>query len=262
MDKRSFEFKVYAVGSNEVLTMEITQALLLIFESRLPINPCFEEDIPTHLDGDLYICNKLEEENLLHYVPKEKIKILNLTPVSRFYMKLASIPPKSDVYVFNNRMVYIKNLIDTCKGMELTGLNYIPVPYSEMPEAEVMLALQKARYIAGVDILLRDVLQKPPYNDFLKDDVVLIGAKRVASVNCTMDIIVETNRLLRQETVAHLEFLSNGFRLAASDQVLHHSFRELSEFLSLGHTLLSSNTLQEKGAADSVFKSALNQLNP
>ena len=149
------------------------------------------------MDGDLYVCNQTQYEGLSRYIPAEKIIVLNLMPVSRFFVQLASLPAGSDVYVFNNNTPYIERLIAECNRMGITYLNYHPIPYSELPHREVCDLISNANYIIGVDKLLEaefDASEK--YKPFLRPDVQIIPASRVASVSSACEIVFRVNAYL------------------------------------------------------------------
>ena len=194
------ELKIYAVGSNHFLAEEIRNAVELILGKKIPLCPCLSNEIINCMDGQLYICNRSQYTAINQLIPKNKIVILDLTPTSRFYVSVAAIPRGNDVYIFNNQQAYIETLIHDFKQMGIEGLNFIPLPYSELPQAEVFNMLAKARYIVGVDYLMgENVLQSPPYLDHLHYNVKCISAKRVGSVSSACEIISRVNMFLYQE---------------------------------------------------------------
>ena len=91
----------------------------------------------------MYICNRSQYTTINQLIPKNKIVILDLTPTSRFYVSVAARPRGNDVYIFNNQQAYIETLIHDFKQMGIEGLNFIPLPYSELPQAEVFNMLAK-----------------------------------------------------------------------------------------------------------------------
>jgi len=112
--------------------------------------------------------------------------------------------------VFNNKSPYIKTLVESCKSMGITGINYIPLPYSELPDEEVFEMLKKAKYIIGVDYLLnKNVLLSDKYIRYLRYDTVLIGAKRVGAITSASELVFKINNFLFQTVTNKLTGLVN-----------------------------------------------------
>ncbi len=250
--------KIYAVGSNEILTLEIKQALNLLFENSIQISTCSEKYISVHLDGDLYICNKSQEKNLLNYVAKEKIMILNLMPVSQFFLKMASIPAGAQICVFNNKITYIETFINLCKEMGADQFQYIPIPYSQLPDNEIYKLLEKAEYIIGVDILINEILNNEKYKRYLNPGAIIIGAKRVASIQSSMAILARVNELIYYQTKAMIEEFLSQVQHACEADVLHRHFDGLNTISS--YLLEEFSNRKNMSINDAITRNALNQI--
>ena len=249
------KLNIYAVGSNSFLAEEIRNAAQLILGPQIPLMTCISSEIINCLDGLLYICNQSQFQKIKSVVPREKIVVLDLMPTSQFYVKVAAIPAGSDVYVFNNKSSYIGTLIDSCRSMGITSVNFIPLPYSELAREEVFAMLKKARYIIGVDYLLNEnVLLSPPYSECLHYNTQCIGARRVGSVSSACEIVTKVNRYLYQGISSKLTHI-----FEMMDQVENTgSLFELYKTLSFIYDGLKNNHDQ----SSSIEKSAINQIVP
>ena len=197
--------KIYAVGSSDGISHEIEDSLNFILDSQLPVLRIRTLEIVDHTDGDLYVCNPSQHEPLLRYVPDDRIILLNITPTPQFYLQISALPAWSTVLLVNSQQPYIQKLIRSCEEMGIKNLNYVPLPYMEMPEEEVCRLLREARYIAGVDRLLyEDILGNPRFRECLRPDAELIGAKRVAALPSIFHLISRVNELIRQRAEEEL----------------------------------------------------------
>lgn len=257
------DIKIYAVGSNVILTTEIKEALLLILEDLLPIDMFCSENVKDHLDGSLYVCNQSQYKNLISYIPKEKIVVLNLTPTSHFYVKISSIPENSTVYVFNNKKPYAETLIQNCINMGITALNFVPFPYSELSQEETISILKRAEYIIGVDKLLgNEVLLSEKYKQYLNPNVVLIGAKRVAAINSACEVVSHVNTLAYQFSSIRLKKILRSLKTDYENQSLYRHYTSLDKALSRIEKEFSIHNIADKNLKNAIMRSALNQISP
>lgn len=249
------DFKIYAVGSNPFLAQEIRDAVRLIVGPDIPVSTCLGGDIINCLDGILYVCNQSQYVRIKPYIPDDKIIVLNLMPTSHFYVQVASIPAGSDVYVFNNKSPYIETLIESCKSMGITNINFIPLPYSEMPEKDVSRMLRKARFIIGVDYLLNEnVLLSEKYIRFLRYDTVRIGARRVGAVSSACELVTKINRFLFQQVTGKLARFVDLLEGIDDTQILFDLYHNLND--------LSKSLEKLSGRSSSIEKSMINQIAP
>ena len=255
------KFLIYAVGSNDTLTYEIKNVMDQVLEHSLNVLPCRLDQLASHTDGQLYICNASLKNSVEQYIDSSHIAILNLTPTSMFFLNVRSAPLHSDIYIFNNRSTYCTTLANLCRQMGLADYHYIPLPYEEMDESALTQALQHAEYIIGVNDILNDELLSPKYKRFLLPNVKIIGANRTASVATASDIILQLNRLLFQSCEQHL------FQLSSSLQKLQDagSLYTYYEGIILSLVKLQSNLDQladdpSQGNENIVVRAAINQI--
>lgn len=255
------DFKIYAVGSNSTLVKEIEDALLLILGDRFEIHGIYGSQVSQYLDGSLYVCNSTQMENLTPYISRDKIVLLNLTPTSQFYVQVSSIPAGSDVYVFNNYLPYIETLIDSCREVGINRVNFIPLPYGEISHEETIMKLNKAKYIIGVERLLNDMLLSGEYSLALNKDVVMIGGRRVASVNSACEIISRVNKFLHKAITKRLTKMVNVLSKSNDSQSLIKLYYSLDDILAKVDKMGEMNG-QEGNGDDAIVRSALNQIVP
>lgn len=249
------KFNIYAVGSNKFLAQEIKDAVRLIVGPDIPVFTCLGGDIINCLDGILYVCNQSQFAKLEPFIPRDRIVVLNLMPTSQFYVQVAAIPAGKDVYVFNNKMSYIATLIESCKSMGITGVRYIPLPYSELPDQEVFEMLKKAQYIIGVDYLLNDnVLLSEKYIGHLHYNTVRIGAKRVGAVSSACEIVFKVNHSLYQAVTGKLTNFIDMLEGIDDTQSLYELYQKLS--------VIFKDLEEAAGKSNSIEKSMINQIAP
>lgn len=182
--------RIVAAGSNQLLAEEMLEATKLILGSDVNIQAVLTSKIAGSSSGDLFICGPTQINALMQAVPVEKIIVLNLKPISQFFVQIARIPAGEDVYIFNNKLEYTKVLADYCSNLGVSGINFIPLAYEEMPEQEVCGKLRQANFIIGVDKLVGpSVLLSSRYRDCVKPGAVIVGAKRVASIQSACALI-------------------------------------------------------------------------
>lgn len=253
-------FKIYAVGSNAILTNEIKDCMDELLGHAIEVIPCEAANVEKHCDGNLYVCNQSQYRAVSRYIQPAHIALLNLTPTTSFYVSVRAIPAGSDVYVFNNHVSYCHTMIELCRQFGLTDYNYIPLGYEETPAAELDAALSCADYIIGITRIL-NVLQEEPYQHLLKKDVHLIGAVRVSSVATTAGILSTLNGLLLQSVKQQLLELETEAQMMRNQNVLHAYYDGLSVHLrgiqSRMDYLLNSNLRENE---NDVMKAAINQL--
>ncbi len=235
--------KIYAVGSSGSIGHEIEDSLNSIFTDKIPIKRFKTQEIITHTDGDLYVCNSSQYAALLNYVPAEKILLLNISPTPQFYLKMATIPAGSDVYIVNSQLPFIEQLISSCRDMGVDSLNFIPVPYMEMDISTVCNLLKDAKYIAGVDRLLNDdILSNDIIRPYLRPDVTWLGAKRIAAPSSIFAVINRVNQIIREKATTELNELKMVLEDGPGDMLyqVYYDFR--NELGELKNTLVYANS--------------------
>ena len=252
-------FTIYAVGSNDVLTAEIKSAMDEILCQSMVLTPCPIEQLPNHTDGQLYVCNESLKKEVAALVPGAAVAILNLMPTSSFYLRIREIPVGSRIYIFNNRRPYCATLEDLCRQTGLTEYEYIPLVSEEMSAAEINAALDSARYVIGVWDVLEAELNGGKYN--LREDTVVIGARRVASVVTTDSIVSQLNSLLLLDCENQLYQLRDSLQILSDTSMLHEHYagvtRSLQNMQSALNGLDSSTAIAKSTL---LVKAAINQL--
>ncbi|MGL5437225.1 MAG: hypothetical protein ACRDBO_17915 [Lachnospiraceae bacterium] len=253
--------KIYAIGSNEILAAEVEECLNYILEQSLNISTCVEAQIEECLDGDIYVCNySLKESLLKHNISGDKIVVLNLQPNFQFYARMTSIPKKSKIYVFNNRYRYVETLISNCKEKGLIDYEYISIPYNKLSLDEVEVYLKKAQYIIGVDRLIHEVLMQQPYCQWLRDDVVLIEAKRVASVETSYLVLQKINQSVFYSLVQELQEVLTLMHTAKNSHSLFKAYSEIIQELEKVKSGLDNVIETPNDYESAIVRSALSQL--
>jgi len=254
--------KIYSIGSNDLLTNEIKDITEQILEYKIPVTACLDKTLKNHLDGDLYVCNKSLYNQVSKHIPEEKIINLNLQPTSQFYLQLAAIPANSDVYVFHNKTIYLNTLIDLCKSMGLDKFNYIPIPYATLPLEKVEKKLNKAKYVIGLEILLKSVLFTKPYNAFLLNNPQIIDTKRVASVETAGRVIKKVNEIIYYKIINYLETILQDFSSNNLNATLYRNCNAFDSVLEKISAVVLKTSKPSSDLRDLLLQSAMYQLNP
>ncbi|MGI6553617.1 MAG: hypothetical protein ACOX37_11655 [Bacillota bacterium] len=103
-----------------------------------------------------------------------------------FYVAIAKIPANEDVIVFNNNTAQGQKIVEYCRENNVDHVNYIVVPYNEIPQQQVIESLSTAKYIIGADTIVGPgghLMNK--YASYLPKDVTIIPANRVATFEST-----------------------------------------------------------------------------
>lgn len=183
-------FRIVAVGSNRLLANELVEAIKLILGEDICVEPYLASAVDKDTPGDLFVCNPTPLNHLLKVKPIERILVLNVSPTSQFFVRVALIPHGKHVHIFNNKLEFTSRLAAWCRQFGLDQIDYIPIAYEEMPEDEVIRLLREARYIIGVDALVGpEVLLSERYRQYVHPEALIIGAKRVASVQSACALV-------------------------------------------------------------------------
>ena len=177
------ELKLKAVGSSPLIADEIKSIAESFLGNEIFIDAVATENV-AHAEADtFYVCAKSQEPYLIERIPRENIFIFDLHPTTKFFLDIAQIPANEFVCVFNNRLPYTKLLIDECRGLGITQLNFFPAAYEDMALTEVADRLQRAGVVIGIECLMgKRMLLSEKFSPYLKANVKIISGKRVASV--------------------------------------------------------------------------------
>lgn len=177
------ELKLTAVGSSRLIADEIKEITEAFLGVEFPVATSTVDEISEARPDTFYICASTQREALSRVIPKDSLFVFKLHPTTLFFLAIAKIPAGTDVYVFNNLRPYIELLSKECGELGINALQFHPIPYAEIPDAEVRERLRKARYIIGVDCMVGEkVLLSEMYRSELRPDVKIIAGKRAASI--------------------------------------------------------------------------------
>lgn len=183
------KLKIAAVGSSPLIAEEILHAAKCIIGADIDITIYSTDEIPKNIYADLYICAITQLKPLQKVIPREKIILLDLMPPAKFFIAVARIPEGETIYIFNNQLEYTRILSDYCQKLGISGVKFLPIAYEEMAQEEIITRLRKARYIIGVDKFIDTILKSTRYAGYLRSDVQIIPATRVASVHSACALI-------------------------------------------------------------------------
>lgn len=255
-------YKLYTVGSNQILADELKDALTSILQEHIPVYACPLGELTSKMDGILYVCNQSQMPHILRHISPEKVILLDMQPSAQFYLQITSVPAGSDIYVFNNRQPYIDSLIGRCCEMGLNQYHYIPVPYASLSEEVITHYLSEAEYIIGVDRILDAVLWSEKYRGCLRENVMTIGAKRVVSIESTCNMIKKVNETLFDYFTVQLDELLVSFHQAKHGETLYTHFKDLEQRLNAVREPLwpEKTTYKDKNMESIILRSAMSQL--
>lgn len=182
--------KIVTIGSTETIAEELLSVVKEIFSHEVDVKAMAVKSVHDHKIADLFVALPTRVEEAAQRVPREKIITLELVPNSFFYVQVAKIPPGEEVIVFNNNTAQAEKIIQYCKNNNLNHLQYIVVPFNEIPHNDVINYLQNAKYIIGADTIVGPnghLMTK--YNKYINVNAQIIPAKRVATFESTKNIM-------------------------------------------------------------------------
>jgi hypothetical protein len=256
------DFKLIAIGSNELLAKELADAIRLILGEHMQVTACLSKDLTKEVIGDLYVCNKSQVHTLLKLIPIEKILILNLTPTTQFFVDLTKVPAGEKVYIFNNRLEYARQLIELCMEMSIKQVRFVPIAYEEMDRNIVTSLLAEARYIVGVDRLLgKEVLFSDPYKEFLRPDLTVIGAKRVAAIQSACALVKWFFLRMQKDISSKVSFLTESINETMQTQGIFNPKEKLNEMADEIKELAGENSKIAEAMQNLIVQSIMTQFN-
>lgn len=256
------DFKLIAIGSNELLAQELADAIKLILGEQIQVNTCLSKNLTEKMAGDLFICNKSQVNSLLKLISVEKILILNLTPTTQFFVEMAKVPSGETVYVFNNRLEYAMQLIDLCIEMNIKQVQFVPVAYEEMDEDLVTSLLTKAKYIVGVDRLLgNEILFSEKYKGLLQPNITVIGAKRVAAIQSACALVKWVSWRRQKDISSKVSFLTERINKTMQTQDISMYDEKLSAMADEIKELASESGKLGESMHNAILQSIMTQFN-
>lgn len=256
------KLRIAAAGSNQLNAEEVLEAAKLIIGDFATFTTVITEEIDNDNSADLFICAATQSEALAKFVPRNKIIVLDLMPTSQFFVQVARIPAGEDVYIFNSNLRYPARLTKACKKLGIEA-NLIAIGYEAMPEAEVIAALKKAKYIIGITKLVGEtVLLSAKYASYLRKDVVIIGSTRVASMQSACMLIQWVATYFHQSISEQVSILTNKLKatvVSSKDSDYTHKLASVANDLE---ALMAESNNSMLTMHDVVMKSFANQISP
>ena len=183
------DYRLATVGSSQTVADELLKAALEIVGSQQQGKAYAMKDLADHTVADVFLCLPTRVKEASQKIPPEKIVVLELTPDTAFYVKVAYVN-KPDVFVFNNNTVQAEKIAEYCRLQGVRHVGYHMIPYEELPEEELRQRLQQAEVIIGAETIVGPggaLRQK--YSQFLRPGVEVIGARRIATDESVANII-------------------------------------------------------------------------
>lgn len=248
--------KIAVVASGPLIAGEIASIIQSIISESIVIQTYLTCDIKDSSIADIYVCAQTQIKSLSQVVPREKIVLLDLMPNSKFFISIARIPKNEIVHIFNNHLEYAAILSDYCKNLGIINVEFVPIAYREMPQEDVFIQLQKAKYIIGVDRFVGEGgLLSPTYSTHLQKDVVIIPATRAASVHSACVLI----QCIANKIHCHIADAAEKIKadLQSDSPLSEADLKKLK--LEAKHLAISSNKAMDI-IQNAVTKSVLNNI--
>lgn len=172
-----------AVASHDIAIVELYNAIKLILGDVCTIQTILTKDVQDDSEADIFVCGITQLDQLAQVVPREKIILFELRFTSQFFIQVARIPVKEDVYIISPHIMLVRLLIQNFYNLGIKELNFLPIDMETMSENEIVERLQKAKYLIGVEDTLQSMI-KPnmKYAKYFNKNIKIIGGKRVASM--------------------------------------------------------------------------------
>ncbi len=247
--------KVMTVGSSQLVADELKRAAIAVFGEQLEASSKGVDDLKHDEDADLFLCLPTRVKQAAGIVSKEKIVILELIPDAHFYVEVAKIPAGSPVCIFNNNTVQADKIREYCVEHEIRNLRYELIPFTELPDSEVLSKLGNADFIIGASIYVATgSILYSKYNNALKDNVKVLGANRVPTFASIKDImermtIINYQRLHSQLTGIARDLNDNMKDITVNTQ---HCTLSINNIHSTVVELKETMVTEVKSAEDSL----------
>ncbi|WP_110954697.1 hypothetical protein [Anaerosinus massiliensis] len=256
------KIRIAVAGSNQLNAEEVLGAAKLIIGDSAIFTTVITNEIKCDDFADLFICAATQAETLKKVVPQNKIIVLDLMPTSQFFVQVARIPAGEDVYIFNSNLRYPARLAKACKKLGIE-VNFISVAYEAMPQDEVIAALKKAKYIIGIKRLVGEtILLSEKYASYLREDVVIIGTTRVASMQSACMLIQWVATYFHQFISKQVTTLTNKMKSSVVHAKESDYGRKLASVADDLEKLMAESNTSMLTMHDVVMKSFANQISP
>lgn len=195
-------------------------------------------------DIDLVVCTATFYKQALSRVPENKLVAIALEPPIEFYFAVSHIPQNSMVVVYNNNILGCQEIIDKCLHYGMNYLDFKPVAFTEMDEAEIRKALGSVDYIIGSKLFVAKTGHLyTQYGKCLKENMkIILYGDRLPTLQSACNLIQRVTLLRQQdrnkillsqaqrlnESITHIAAVVE--ELNASQEELAASMQEVGNF--------------------------------
>ncbi len=174
--------RLATVGSSQIVADELLAAVHQLLGKDVGGRAYAIREVSDHTVADLFVCLPTRVEEAAQKIPRDKIVALELVPDAYFYVQVALLPAGSQVFVFNNNTAQAEAIAKYCRQHGVTHVEYISLPYDELPPEELADKLGKARYVIGAQrIVGAGGVLTTKFGAGLRGDAAVIGANRIAT---------------------------------------------------------------------------------
>jgi|GEM_PF-2605800 len=222
----SADFHFTTIGSSQTVGNELLAVAQELFSSSLAFVGSFEgkaysiAELSYDKGIDLFLCQPTRVEEAALKIPREKIVSLELIPDTRFYVTLSKIPQGEIVAIFNNNIIQAERTAFYCEEHGVDHIEFVYIAYMELSEQEVVTRLAKAKYIAGNDKIVGTggILERQ-YQQYLRKDVKIIGAKRIPTVQSVCSVMQRVSLVTYKKNSTEIADVSEYLRIQLKETV-------------------------------------------
>ena len=189
------KIRLVTVGSTETVAQELLAVVREMFPHEIISSAMALKAVPDHSIADLFVALPTRVAEAAQKIPGEKIVSLELLPDSSFYVAIAKIPAHEDVIVFNNNTAQGQKIVEYCRENNVDHVNYIVVPYQEIPQQQVIEHLSTANTLSGQNYRVIGGYLMEKFASYLPKEVTIIPAKRVATFESTKELMKAVYRV-------------------------------------------------------------------
>ena len=208
--------KIAVIGANESNTEEIKQVVVSTIDAGGNveiISATIHDNYRAIQDADMYVCLINRKEEMERAFGAHRVIALEFVPPTSYFLQLSKIPPGHTVAILNNSTAGTQVLVQRLQRYEINHVNFVVVPYEELPQEKVVETLSQVKYITGgIAYVGEGSTLYTKYSEVLRDDtVVIVSPPRIATSASLSYLAREYAALCYQRMVVKLE------RLAATD---------------------------------------------
>lgn len=246
-----------ATGSNAIAIEEVYQSITSLVGDVCTVKKCMIKEIKSSDDADLFVCGITQIDFLIQIVPRQKILLAEPRFASEFFIRIARIPVRSDVYVFHSNLVRVNMMIQGLRNLGIKDITFIPIA-EVMTSEEIIEKLKEAKYIIGVNAFLREMLDEgKPYHQYLQEEVKIIGGDRVSSMESACEIVQWVAESFHQRMIRQVSEIKTKINQSGREtgENFHHIAHHVDQIAN------DSQRVIEK-LQNVVFKAFSSQISP